>query len=279
MSEEPNDEPLEELQRENDTTQGLLERLLELSELIKSGKEVFPGEVSEGLRLLEQYLTLHSARFDHELEPAARPVAMETCHPHLDHLIEEHASLLHQIGEFRSSLADSAGWSDGDRARIAEGLDTIANRTYAMLTFERDYPLSCLITALPEDTSQRVAAQFTSSQAALADLEQHIHRYLAVAAGQSRTPITVHCASPGCPETATGEVVPGRGGRLALLAPDGGWSMHSRKPGSDHEGLIHLQVDYYCPRHRTEAGTEDATSMDVPASLLDAWADDGGRVS
>ena len=54
-----------------------------------------------------------------------------------------------------------------------------------------------------------------------------------------------------------GEVAPGHGGRLALLAPEGGWTMKSREARPAAGGVVHLVVDYICPHHSAETSEND----------------------
>lgn len=279
VTEEVSD-PIEELQRENELTQRLLEHIQEEAELLKSGKDVPPGEITEGVMLLGQYLAIHARRFDEKLQPEARRVAMDICFEHLDKLLRDHADGLPQTSDLEQLIAEFAQGVTGARARLAERLESLTSKDYAEITYERDYPLSCLVTALPEDAAQRVAGEFTGTSGDLEDLESHIRKLLAAAPGETRSPLRVRCAHEGCHAGGEGWVAPGREGRLALMAPDAGWTLRPQDPQITRQGSLHLSVDFYCPVHsefnaKTSLGGEEGDAM-VAAEM---WESEGGRVA
>ncbi len=79
------DGALEELHREHEIAERLLERLAEIGERIKSGERVDPKAVRFGVGLLDAYLhRVHAFQEDRELLPEARHVAMPQCFAYLD---------------------------------------------------------------------------------------------------------------------------------------------------------------------------------------------------
>ncbi len=266
-------DPVEELQRENEVTERLLERLLEEAQLLRGDKPVPPGEISAGLRLLEQYLRVHVARLDRGLLPEAREVAMQTCFAHLDKMDEYHVEEGRLLTEAKAVLLDYEKGRAESSSRLAEVLERLTQRDHEVGTYEGDYPLSCLVTALPEDASQRVAEQFAPTRRELSDLDAHVQRHLASAAGKGGSRLAVHCAHEGCEARDGAHVVPGPGGRLELVAPEGGWRVSSQQVTPYGTGTVRIRVDFQCPRHASAAPEADlvATSMAV-------WADDGGPV-
>ncbi len=266
-------DPVEELQRENEVTERLLERLLEEAQRLRGGQPVPTGEISAGLRLLGQYLRLHVARLDLGLMPEAREVAMQTCFAHLDKIVEDHLEERRLLDEAKAALLDHEKGRADSSSRLAEALERLTQRDHEVGTYEGDYPLSCLVTALPEEASKRVAEQFAPTHRELADLDAHIERHLSSAGGKGSSLLAVHCAHEGCEARDGAHVVPGPGGRLELVAPIGGWRVSSQKVVPYGNGTVRIRVDFQCPRHASVApGADlDATSMAV-------WADDGGPV-
>lgn len=242
-------DPLEELQRENETTVRLLERILETAELCKAGTAVPPGEIGEELNLLEQYLEVHRKRLDEDLQPEARVVAMSSCFEHLDRLVREHSEARRRCEEARAALDEYSHGAPGARDRLASALETLATKDHETLVFEGDYPLSCLITTLPEEAAHRVAAQFTGSHGRIEDLEDHLQILLAAPQGSVGSPLTVHCSEEKCGQRSEARVVPVREGRMGLMAPTGGWSItpHNAEPGP--RGRWRIRIDFRCPVH------------------------------
>ncbi|MDE1821803.1 MAG: hemerythrin domain-containing protein [Euryarchaeota archaeon] len=266
-------DPLEELQHENEVTQGLLERILEEAQILKGGKDLPPGEIAEGLRLLEQYRHIHVQRMDGTLGPEARAVAMSTCTVHLDQLPKDHGEVSEVLENAKKALARYERGVASSRDALAHSLESLGNRTFEVRTHEGDYPLSCLVSALPEGASKRLAEKFTTDRANVEDLESHIQRLLASPAGSLGAPLSVHCARDGCVATAEGRVVPLHEGRIGLMAPEGGWGVSPQTTRLGSDGVVRVRVDFLCPEHARGSGSED------PAPLaLAAWADEGGHL-
>ncbi len=242
-------DPLEELQRENETAENLLLRILEEAEYLKAGTDVPPGRVAEELRLLDQYLEVHRQRLDQILQPEARVVAMPGCFPHLDKILQDHEEVKGRMRDAREALEAFEQGSEGARARLAEVLELLATKDHEVAVYEGDYPLSCLMAALPEEAARRVAEKFGTSQPNLADLDEHIRRVLAAPSGDSGSPLRVHCAQEGCSAMADARVVPARGGRLGLMAPEGGWGLIAQKAELKATGATRIRVDFRCPSH------------------------------
>jgi hypothetical protein len=265
-------DPLEELQRENDVIVSLLTRVLESAELLKSGKDMPPGEISEELRLLDQYLGVHVQRLDQDLMLYARGVAMPGCFPHLDKILQDHEEAKERTRGARKALESYEAGSEGARASLAQALETLATKDHEGTVYEGDYPLSCLVTALPEDLAKHVAERFAETRPKVEDLDAHVQRLLSSSPSEPGSDLKVHCAQEACPATGTARIVPGHGGRLGLRAPPGGWSMVSQGPQQRGIGVTRLKVDFFCASHASQRQSASAN-----ASRVEAWADEGGR--
>jgi hypothetical protein len=174
---EPND-PLEELSRENEILTKLVERLAEAGLSLRSDRPESPGRISEGLRLLNQYRSLHGRRFRENLEPEARVVAMPGCFEHLDQLDRQ---LTETDPKWETAVRALDSYTRGEadaRERLAKELDTLTQDEYDRIRYEESYPLSCLVSVFPGDAASRVNTEFDRTRAQTADLEQLIERYL-----------------------------------------------------------------------------------------------------
>ncbi len=257
-------DPLEELQRENDVIKGITERILEVALLLKDGKDVPVGEVAEELRLFEQYLTLHIQRMDRELQPEARPVAMTTCYEHLDRLVRDHEAESQRIREARAALEEYGTGVPHARARLGELLEKLANQGYEVSVYEGDYPLSCLISTLPEDAAQRVGAKFSATQGEVADLDQHVQKLLKSPAGHEDQKVAVRCAQDGCTRSDEAQVVPGPQGQLGLIPPVGGWEISSQKVEVRGDDTVRVHLTFRCPDHLVPAEESSGTPAPLP---------------
>ena len=263
-------DPLDELERENEITQKLVERLAETAIALKEGQNLPPGEISEGLRLLEQYRSVHAVRVDHDLGPEARPVAMNTCFQHLDTITDDHRTEAGRIERARSALEEYTRVPEGARTRLAEALADLTEKDHQSAAYENDYPLSCLRAALPDEAGARVAAAFHRTASEVADLEGHIARYLERAPGTPAHGLTVRCRRATCPASTESHVVPSNDGRLGIEVPPG-WRAVSRPPVFGTDGTIRLKVDFCCPSHH-----EDSAAIEEKARA--PWRDEGGSV-
>lgn len=250
-TQEAND-PLEELARENTVAQGLVERLGAIGLDLRGGAEVAPGEVAEGLRLLTQYGSVHGRRFDRDLEPEARVVAMPTCHGHLDAIVRDRASRSERIGRTEAALDAYAHGEPGARDRLASEIERLTQQEYEGLVHEGDYPLSCLLTALPDEAAKRVRSAFDATSPELGDLERRVERFLGESPRAPGRGFAVRCAAPGCPATGTAESFPAADGAFALRPP-GGWESRAGSPHSPRAGHVAIDVDFLCPAHREPA--------------------------
>lgn len=264
-------DPLEELQRENEVIENLLLRILEEAEILKSGKNVASGEISEGLRLLDQYLDVHAQRLDKDLMTFARGVAMPGCFPHLDRIVKDHEEAKRRTREARVALQSYEQGIDGARAHLADVLEAFASKGHENTVYEGDYPLSCLVTALPPETSEHVAERFEESSGSVRDLEAHIQGLLSTPVGAPGAGLRVRCVEPGCSATAEAHVVPGNRGRLGLQAPVGGWRVSAQAPEIRSGSVARVRVDFRCPSH---PGPEPDSSQGTVA--LSTWAEEGG---
>ncbi len=173
------DDPLDELERENDTAQRVLEHLLEAASRLRSGTDVPPEEIGEGLRMVADYRKIHADRIDLDLQSEARRVAMSTCFDHLDTITRDHQATRDRLARAdQAHTAYARGDPDG-RGKLAVALEEFAEKEYEAMEYEVEYPLSCLRAALPSEAGTRVRAAFRTSSALLGDLEGRIERYLA----------------------------------------------------------------------------------------------------
>lgn len=252
------EDPLEELARETDVTQALVERLAEVALALRN-EDVSPGEIAEGLRLLEQYEALHGRRFGQDLEPEARKVAMPGCFEHLDQIARSLSDRRGWTAEAKAALASFSAGDPEARSRLSSLLEKLSQKEYDDLQFERDYPLSCLRATLPEEAARRVRLRFDVSATEAADLERHLEKYLSRPLGAPGRKISVRCAEPGCSATGEAESYPAENGHLGLRAPSG-WHAVSRGVGQQHGTTVAIGVDFRCPAHLAAASPTSAPS-------------------
>lgn len=241
-------EPLEELTREDDVAQELVERLAEYGLALLGGTDVPPGEIAEGIRLLEQYRIVHAHRIDADLQPEARAVALPSCFEHLDSIIHDHAEAGERMERARAALDAYARGEPEARARLAQEIGRITEKEYEQLHYEAEYPLSCLQATLPEEAAARVSRGFGSTAPAVADLEQHIRRYLGRNPTAAGTKLRIRCRYPGCNTASVAETCPSNQGHLGIRPPEG-WRPVPRPARVRGNGPIVMEIDFYCPAH------------------------------
>lgn len=251
LTREEND-PLKELARENDVLRSLDERLAELALALREGGDVAVGELGDGLRLYEQYLGLHARRFGDGLGPEARPVAMSTCFEHLDALVRDRGEAGGRLGRARAALATYAREAAPGREGLARELEALTEHESDELRYENDYPLACLLSALPDDAAGRVVQGFAETRAELDDLDRHVQDYLARPPGHATVALVVRCHDPGCRARGEAESYPDERGHLALRAPRG-WTAVPHDPRLVDGTRVTVEVDYYCPTHVPDA--------------------------
>ncbi len=249
--------PLDELERENEVTQRLIERLEEVSLALQGGTEVPPGEISEGLRLLGEYRMAHAHRFEADLLPEARKVAMASCFEHLDAITRDAGTLDGRLRGARAALEAYERREEGSRLRLASELETLSQHEYDGLRYEGDFPLSCLRATLPEEAAAQVGAQFGVSAAAFRDLEGHLDQFLTYKVGEAQRDLTVHCAQPGCDAVAAAQSYPTADGYLGIRSPPG-WKATPRPVRLADGGKVVMDIDFLCPTHWASAGTSGA---------------------
>ena len=248
-------DPLDELERENDVAEKLIQRLAATAIELNAGRNLPPGEIAEGLRLLEQYRSVHAVRVDRDLQPEARLVAMNTCLQHLDGIANEHRTEGDRIERVRNTLEEFARDPYGARVRLSQSMADLTEKDHQSLTYENDYPLSCLRAALPDDAASRVAAAFRQTRSDVADLEAHIASYLARAPGAPGHALTVRCHRSDCNATVESHVVPSNDDRLGIEIPTG-WKAISQPPVFGQDGTVRLEVDFWCPEHRVQSSSD-----------------------
>jgi hypothetical protein len=261
-------DPLDTLEHENSVAEKLIEHLAKSAIELRAGRDPPPGEIAEGLRLLEQYRQVHAERVDNDLKIEAQPVAMSTCFQHLGTIADDHRAERGRIELARNVLEEYAGDPEGARTRLSEALADLTEEDHQSLVFENDYPLSCLRAALPDDAAARVTAAFRRTDPKIGDLEGHIERYLGHATGTPGHALNIRCSHANCDATARSHVVPSNDGRLGIEVPPG-WQVVSRPPVFGKDGTVRLKVDFCCPSHGEESTAREKKT-------LDTWADDGG---
>lgn len=209
---------------------------------------------------------------DGALEHEAREVAMSTCTVHLDQLPNDHGDVYQRLESAKAELGRYERRAEGSRESLAHALESLANRTFEVRTHEGDYPLSCLVSALPEEASKRLKQKFLPDRAEVEDLERHIQRLLGSLAGSHGSPLSVRCTRDGCTATGEGSVIPAHEGRLGLMAPEGGWGVSPQTARLGSDGIVSIRIDFLCPEHADESGRQNP----APLSLA-IWAEKGGQ--
>lgn len=178
----------EMLKREHRFVEGLLGRLLELSERMRAGERVSPGTVRLGVGLLDAYLhRVHMRQFDHDLWPYAQAAARPECGATLTLIRQNHDRLRRSAQQI---LTLTSRWAQGDTAapaEIARGLMTLVASDYATNEFEERQPFSCLSTSLPRHARERIRAAFSGHAESKAAVEARIDRYLRLSEDASST--------------------------------------------------------------------------------------------
>ncbi len=267
-------DPLEELQRENDVLVNVLTRILEVAELLKAGADVPPDEVSGMLRWLDQYLAVHARRLDQDLMPYARRVAMEGCFPHLDKVLKDHKEGQRRTSEALKALEVYGRDPPGSRAHLAELLEGLATKDHETTVYEGDYPLSCLLTVLPDDSAELVAERFRETQPAIEELEGGLARVLAPSPGERGPKPQTSSAKGGYAATVTPQTLPGLAGTSFPYAPPQGRSTEFREATRGEPGVGRPEGDPHGP---DPAGQPPRATAE-PAGRVDG-AEEGRRVS
>jgi hypothetical protein len=170
---------LEELHREHEVAERLLERLVELGERIKQGDRMEAKTVRFGVGLLEAYLhRVHALQMDRELRPEAQVVAMPGCFEHLDRMGANHNEMRRQAKELLDLIRR---WDSGDescRGAIGDRLIDLASMDHDVASYEETYPLMCLETALPEEAARRLSSRFADHAGTRTALETNVERFL-----------------------------------------------------------------------------------------------------
>jgi hemerythrin-like domain-containing protein len=170
---------LEELHREHEVAERLLERLVEVGERVKEGEQIDPKTLRFGVGLLEAYLhRVHASQMDLELRPEAWKVAMPGCFEHLDRMHANHVEMRRRAKELLDLIRR---WDAGDvssRGTIGDRLIALASLDHDAAAYEETYPLMCLETVLPEDASSRLSSRFADHAGTRTALERNVERFL-----------------------------------------------------------------------------------------------------
>lgn len=175
---------LEELHREHEVAERLLERLVEVGERVKAGEQIDPKTLRFGVGLLEAYLhRVHASQMDLELRPEARKVAMPSCFERLDRMGTNHEEMRRRAKKLLDLIQH---WDTGDvssRGEIGDQLVALASLDHDVATYEETYPLMCLETALPEEAASRLSGRFADHAGTRTALERNVERFLAYTEG------------------------------------------------------------------------------------------------
>ena len=267
ISETEAQDPLDELARENNVIQRLDDRLGEIGILLGNGVDVPPGEIAEGLRLFEQYVAIHSRRFDEGLQPEARPVAMATCFDHLDAISRDRAGTAQRVARMNAAISAYARGEGEGRTRLVKELEDFTQHEFEEVRYENDYPLSCLRATLPDDAAGRVLSSFNRTASEVDDLDRHVEQYLRHEPGKALHRFVVRCAQPGCIQKSEGESCPAENGHLGIRGPRG-WKAVADPPRvADRQGKpVVVSIHYFCPAH--SAGPADSAKTTPRTAAL-----------
>ncbi len=176
----PSERALEELHREHEIAERLLERLVEVGDRVGHGEPVEPATVRYGVGLLDAYLhRVHAAQLDRELRPEADAVALPACCPHLDRVRLGHEEMR---GRAHDAIALIGRWAAGDescRAAVGAALIELASQDHDAVAYEETYPLSCLDSVLSDEADRRLSGRFSDHAGTRAALEANVERFLA----------------------------------------------------------------------------------------------------
>ncbi len=173
------DEAMEELHREHEVAERLLERLVEIGERIRTGERVDPKAVRFGVGLLDAYLhRVHAYQEDRELLPEARQVAMPHCFAYLEGMGPLHEEMRRRARELLEMISRWASGDESSRSAIGDGLVNLASLDHDIAGGEGTHPLLCLEGALPEAASQRLSSRFSDHAGTRAALEANIQKFL-----------------------------------------------------------------------------------------------------
>ncbi|HZY91985.1 MAG TPA: hypothetical protein VFG07_04320 [Thermoplasmata archaeon] len=241
-----------ELERENEITVRLVEELEEAAFALKAGQLMLPGEVAEGLRLLEQYRRRHSQRIAEDLLlPETGPGATGVCFHELAAIASGAQAEGELVGRARTCLNEFASGSVGARSRLVEALLDLSELERQALNHETDYLLPCLRAEIPGAVVQSGSTGFLHPDTVMEDLEGHIRRYLKPHLGSETRDLAVHCVHPGCLAVAHTRPIPSIDGRFGLEVPRG-WQAISTLTNTRKGGIIPVNVRFTCPEHPEE---------------------------
>lgn len=271
----PESDPLDELLRENGVAEQLVQRLVALASALRSGVAVPGSRLAEGLSLLERYWMLHGRRFDRDFQPQARPFArpvpMARCTDHLDRIEEERPHDLSEASALLDGLSRSSDAAPVRRDEVGRRLIHLAERLRDAIRYETEYPLSCLLSALPEEVEERVTQSFTTTDRELTELEAQVSHYLdSTAEGGASESWSGACVHPHCGTTAPLTLQKRDAAGLFLTLPPG-WQVASPPSASTEPLLRELRFGVCCPGHAAERAR---AALDSGA--IARWADDGG---
>jgi hemerythrin-like domain-containing protein len=170
---------LEELHREHEFAERLLERLVEVGERVKSGEQIDPKTLRFGVGLLEAYLhRVHASQMDRELRPEARKVAMPGCFEHLDRMGANHVEMRRRAKELFELIHRWDAGDESPRGAIGDQLIALASLDHDVAAYEETYPLMCLQTVLSEEASNRLSGRFADHAGTRTALEKNVERFL-----------------------------------------------------------------------------------------------------
>ena len=197
---------------------------------------------------------------------------MEGCFPHLDKVLKDHEEGQRRTGEALKALEVYGRDPPGSRAHLAELLEGLATKDHETTVYEGDYPLSCLLTVLPDDSAEPVAERFRETQPEIEELEGRLPRLLAPSPGEGgpQTP----SVKGGCAATGTPQTLPGLTGSSFRYAPPQGGNGEYREATRREPGAPGSEVDPHSP----DPASQPPRATAEPTGRVHG-ADEGSRVS
>jgi hemerythrin-like domain-containing protein len=173
------DGALEELHREHEVAERLLERLADLGNRINAGERIDAKTVRFGVGLLDAYLhRVHASQEDRELRPEAQRITTSNCFEDVSRMDTNHQEMRRQAQELLALIRRWASGHEICRSAIGDGLIELARKDHEVAAHEERSSLTCLRTTLPEAANDRLSYRFADHAGTRAALEANIARFL-----------------------------------------------------------------------------------------------------
>lgn len=238
-------DPISELRREHTDVVGpLLDRMVELANLLDAGADVDPGQVREGLDLWEDYLHgIHRTRLAALEDP--RP---SSCAVAVQQASENHERAALRLSHLRTSLEAYLGDLPHARAMLALNLrsDVLVDR--AWISFEEEHPFSCLFGNLSPAANERILQAFARSRNETDALEEKIRQFNARVVVSRADSLEIRCDTASCDTRIAVPWGAEADAGIRISKPGNGWTLRVRDPaGTSSVGSS--RVAFFCPIH------------------------------